>query len=76
MADSRHATVLLSRKLIDGIASGTQLLNLVLAPGKTAAQVRNVLKLKPMAQSICNKATVVKVLPTTYTHRDSLKAGF
>ena len=50
--------------------------SLVLAPGVLASQVRNVIKLKPPSMSICNKATVVKVLPSTYTHRSSLLAGF
>ena len=76
MADSRYAAVLVSRRLIGGVVNGKGvLLNLALMPTKTASQVRNVLKLKPPAQSICNRATVVKVLPTTYTHRDSLAKG-
>ena len=50
--------------------------SLVLAPGVLASQVRNVIKLKPPSISICNKATVVKVMPTTYTHRSSLMAGY
>lgn len=76
MADSRYAAVLVGRRLIGGVVNGKgALCNLVLMPTKTAGQVRNVLKLKPPAQSICNRATVVKVLPTTYTHRDSLAKG-
>jgi len=73
MADSRYAQVLIARRLIVGILNGAnELSSLKLAAGKTAAQVRNVMKLKPPATSICNKATVVKVLPNTYTHRSSL----
>ena len=49
---------------------------LVMAPKVIASQIRNVVKLKPPAMSICNKATVVKIMPTTYTHRSSLMAGF
>ena len=77
MADSRQAQVLIMRGLIGGEMNGAgTLVNLRLAPGRTAAQVRAVMRLKPAAVSICNRATVVKVLPTTYTHRDSLRAGF
>jgi hypothetical protein len=76
MADSRYATVLVERRLIVGVVNGKGVMShLALAKTKTAAQVRNVLKLKPAAKSICNRATVVKVLPTTYTHRSSLAKG-
>ena len=77
MVDSRHAQVLIMRLLIVGELNGADVLSqLRLAAGRTAAQIRNVMRLKPTAMSICNRATVVKVLPTTYTHRDSLRAGY
>ena len=59
---------------VDGVKRYT-LRSLVLAPKVLASQIRNVIRLKPPSISICNKATVVKVLPTTYTHRSSLMAG-
>lgn len=76
MCDSRIAQVLVERRIIRGIASGAGVLNhLVLAPGRTAAQLVHVMRLKPRAVSICNRSTVVKVLPGTHTHRDSLAKG-
>lgn len=60
---------------VDGVKRYT-LRSLVMAPGVIASQIRNVVKLKPPRISICNKATVVKVMPTTYTHRSSLMLGF
>ena len=77
MADSRHAQVLVMRRLIVGTINGKgQLLDLRVAPTKTVAQVQNVMKLKPPRLSICNKATVVKDLPSNYTHRSSLMKGY
>ena len=64
MSDSRHAQVLVDRRLVVGVVKGAELHSLKLAPGKTAAQVVNVMRMKPCAVSICNKQTVVKVLPT------------
>ena len=75
--DSRVAQCLFSRGLVEGDLSGDGTLGqLRLAPGHTAIEVRNVMRLKPPSVSICNRATVVKVLPTTYTHRHSLRAGY
>ena len=77
MADSRHAQVLVMRRLIVGTINGNgQLIDLRVAPTKTVAQVQNVMKLKPPRLSICNKATVVKDLPSNYTHRSSLMKGY
>ena len=76
MADSRHAQVLIARRLITGMVGGDGTLkDLRVAPTKTVAQVQNVMRLKPPSASICNKQTVVRELPTTYTHRDSLAKG-
>ena len=82
--DFNRAVGLGLRKLVRCRATETEtdgvkrysLRSLVLAPGVLASQVRNVIKLKPPSISICNKATVIKVMPTTYTHRSSLMAGY
>lgn len=75
--DGRRAQVLLDRKLIAGrIDRKDELIGFVLAPNVRPSQVKNVMRLKPPSISICNRATVVKVMPTTYTHRSSLMAGY
>jgi hypothetical protein len=73
--DARRAQVLISRRLLVGRVDRKLNLTFWTAAGVTASQVKNVMRLKPPATSICNRATVVKVLPTTWTHRASLAVG-
>ena len=78
MADSRHAQVLITRRLIVGEMNGAGRLDqLRLAPAKTATQVRNVMRLKPPAASICNRSDVLipDGLVSTYCFRSSLAKG-
>lgn len=73
----RQAIGLGGRKLVKCLAYGVDvdgkkrfyLSSLILEDGVKASQVRQVDRLKPPTVRICNKATVFKELPTTYTHR-------
>ena len=79
-AEARYCCMLAERRLIVGtvkvIGEARALTSIRVAPTVTVSQVKNVLRLKPPRISICAKSEVVKVLPTTYTHRSSLAAGF
>jgi hypothetical protein len=75
--DARRCVQFIDRRLIVGkLNRKAELTGLWTAQGVSASQIKNVMRLKPSRVSICNKATVVKVMPTTYTHRSSLMAGF
>ena len=74
--DARRVQMLSSRGLLVGrLDRRGDLKGLWLAPGATAAQIKNVMRLKPASVSIANKATVFKELPSTWTHRTSWLKG-
>jgi len=76
VAEARYCCMLAHRKLIIGTArvkeNRRELTSLRIAPKATIGQIKCVMRLKPPRVQIANAATVVRVLPQTYTHRDSL----
>lgn len=73
----RQLCVLSSRRLVIGKLNSKEILiGLWVAPMVTVGQIKAVLRLKPPSSRMSPPATVVRVLPTTWTHRDSLKAGY
>lgn len=79
VADARHCCMLAHRKLIIGTVrvkeKSRELTSLRIAPKATVGQIKGVMRLKPPRVQIANQATVVKIMPTTWAHRDSLRAG-
>ena len=67
--DARRAQVLISRRLLIGkVDHKDYLVGFWLAPGVTASQIKNVMRLKPARICISNPATVVRVGPMQYWH--------
>ena len=80
VVDYRRAMSLGERKLVVCRAAGFEvdgkkrfeLVSLKLAEGVKPGQVRQVMRLKPVSVSICNKSTVVDIGVYNYWHRETM----